>query len=155
VLSITAVAIIAFSPVGSASCWESGSGATAVYRDPSVRAEFEDAQLVITGKVMGERRITTADDPEGYAFTIYTVKVLQTFKEPPQPTIHLLSENTTARFWMDTGKTYLLFVSRGVSPDSSGTEQLPDTFVDNCGNSAALPEAARALKTVKGLSKPR
>ena len=107
---------------------------------------------MITGRVLDERNISTPDDPEGYEWTIYTIKVLETFKGKPQETIRLSSENTSARFPMETGKSYLLFVSQSGMVEMAGQERLPEDYVDNCGNSAPVQDARRAIKVVRGLS---
>ncbi|WP_130621060.1 hypothetical protein [Dyella amyloliquefaciens] len=150
-----ALAMVTASPASYATCWESGEGPTAVYRHPTVAGEFKEATSVITGRVTAERHISEPDDPEGYAWTIYTVQVLETFKGTPLRAIQLLSENTSARFWMDTGNTYLLFVSHASAVEMAGQERLPMDYIDNCGNSAVARDAANSLKTVRGLSKVR
>ena len=147
------LATLLTSPTSHATCWESGAGPTAVYRTPSVAAEFKEAPTVITGRVLDERNISTPDDPEGYEWTIYTIKVLETFKGKLQETIRLSSENTSARFPMDTGKSYLLFVSQSGMAEMAGQERIPEAFVDNCGNSAPVQDAKHAIKVVRGLSK--
>ena len=149
------LAVAATSSAAYASCWESGQGPAAVYRHPSVPVEFKDAAFVVIGRVLGERRISSADDPEGYAWTIYDVQVLETFKGKPPRALHLLSENTTARFPMDKGETYLLFVSRSSSVEMAGNERLPKDYVDNCGNSATVREAADKIKALRALSNAR
>jgi len=148
-----ALAIVTISSASYATCWESGEGETAVYRNPSVPDEFKEATFVITGRVVGERNISTPDDPEGFEWTVYTVKVLEIFKGKPTRTIHLVSENSSARFYMDTGKSYLLFVSQFPTAAIAGKEHLPTAYVDNCGNSALVHDAESAIRAVKGLSK--
>lgn len=150
-----ALITVAISPGSYATCWASGSGPTAVYRNLSVVAEFKKSPFVITGRVLDERTISTPDDPEGYEWTIYTVKVLETFKGKSQETIRLLSENTSSRFPMDTGKSYLLFVSQSHMVEMAGQERLPGDYVDDCGNSALVHDAKHAIKVVRGLSKVR
>lgn len=150
-----ALAMVTISPASYALCWESGEGPTAIYRHPSVPTEFKNAALVVTGRVATERNISEPDDPEGYAWTVYTVQVLEIFKGTPPRTLRLLSENTSARFSMDTGKTYLLFVSQAPGVEMAGKERLPSDYVDNCGNSAVAKDAEPAIKTVRGLSKAR
>ena len=149
------LAVAATSSAAYASCWESGQGPAAVYRHPSVPVEFKDATFVVIARVLGERRISSADDPEGYAWTIYDVQVLEAFKGKPPRALHLLSENTTARFPMDKGETYLLFVSRSPSVEMTGNERLPGDYVDNCGNSATAKDAAGKIKAVSDLSRVR
>jgi hypothetical protein len=155
VLQGLTLAVAATSPIAYASCWESGQGPAAVYRHPSVPVEFKDAAFVVIGRVLGERRISSAEDPEGYAWTIYDVQVLEAFKGKPPRALHLLSENTTARFPMDKGETYLLFVSRSPSVETAGNERLPKDYVDNCGNSATAREAADKIKALRVLSNAR
>ena len=147
------LAMLATAQVSHATCWESGSGSTAVYRHPSVDAEFKEAPLVVTGRVIGERNISSPDDPKGYAWTIYTVQVLKTFKGRSAPSLRLVSENTSARFSMDMGKTYLLFVTHSRMSEMAGQERLPMDFVDNCGNSGLVSDAGAAMKAVGELSK--
>ncbi|SFW71062.1 hypothetical protein [Luteibacter sp. UNCMF366Tsu5.1] len=147
------MAIGAISPASYGTCWEYGAGPTAIYRKPTVAAEFKDAAAVITGRVTAARNISEPDDPEGYAWTIYSVQVLETFKGTPQRTIQLLSENTTARFPMDTGKTYLLFISQSSMIEMAGKERLPTNFIDICGNSAVEEDARSLIKEVRHLSK--
>ena len=146
------LAMIAISSVCSATCWESGDGSTAVYRNPSVADEFKDAAFVVTGRVLSERNISSPDDPEGFEWTVYTVKVLETFKGKPQRTIHLVSENSSARFYMDTGESYLMFVRQSPAVVMAGQERLPTDYVDNCGNSALIKDAEPAVKAVRALS---
>jgi hypothetical protein len=148
-----ALSMATISPTSYATCWESGEGPTAVYRSPSVPAEFKDAAFVITGRLLSERNISTADDPQGFEWTVYTVKVLETFKGNPLQTIRLLSENSSARFYLDTGKSYLLFVSHSPTVEMAGQERLPADYVDSCGNSALIKDAEPAIKVVRGLSK--
>ena len=150
-----ALAMVTISPATYATCWESGEGPTAIYRNPTVPTEFKDAAFVITGRVTGGRNISEPDDPEGYAWTVYTVQVLEIFKGAPPRMLRLLSENTSARFSMDTGKTYLLFVSQSPDVELAGQERLPSDYVDNCGNSAVAEDAGSVIKTVRGLSKAR
>ena len=147
------LAMLAAVQVSYATCWESGSGPTAVYRHPSVDAEFKEAPLVVTGRVTGQRNISSPDDPEGYAWTVYTVQVLKTFKGRSVPSLRLVSENTSARFSMDIGKAYLLFVTHSPMSEMAGQERLPMDFVDNCGNSGLVSGADAAMKTVGKLSK--
>lgn len=150
-----ALAMATMSSASYATCWASGAGSAAVYRNPSVTAEFRHAAFVVTGRVLGGHNISTPDDPEGYAWTIYTVQVLEVFKGRPQRTIRLLSENTSSRFSMDTGETYLLFVSHSSMTETAGQERLPADYIDNCGNSAPAKDAESAIKTVRDLSKSR
>ena len=154
-LSGLVLAIAAASSSANASCRESGQGAAAVYRDPTVSAELKDATFVVIGRVLSERHIPDHDDPGGYAWTVYEVRVLETFKGKPPRVLRLLSENTTARFPMDKGEAYLLFVSRSSTVERAGNERLTMDYVDNCGNSATTREAADKIKWLRALSTAR
>ena len=150
-----ALAIAVASSTAHATCWESGAGPTAVYRDPTVPAELKSATFVVIGRVLSERHIPDDDDPGGYAWTVYEVRVLETFKGRPPRVLRLLSENTTARFTMAKGETSVLFVSRSSTVEMAGHERLPMNYVDNCGNSATTRETADKIKWLRALSTAR
>lgn len=136
----------------SASCWQSGIGAQAVARHPSVAEEYQQAEFVVIGRAMHERNIFSEADADDYDWTVYDVEVLQAFKGKPPHTLHLLSENSSARFPMDGGKMYLLFITRMPMEEHEGDETLPADFVDNCGNSNVMDAASETLRTVSRLS---
>jgi hypothetical protein len=90
------------------------------------------------------------DAPSGfdpYLGAYYDVSVSRVFKGRPGARLRLFSENTTARFSLERGRQYLLFVSA-------------DTFeiigaqptIDPCGNSAPLDTAQDALRVVQQLA---
>jgi hypothetical protein len=138
-----------------ATCWQSGQGTNAIYRHPSVPEEFREARFVVLGRATHEQNISSAEDPDGYDWTVYDVEILQAFKGTPPRTMRLLSENSSSRFPMEAGKTYLLFVSHMPMVESEGNDVLPQDFVDNCGNSDALDAAGAKLMAVKQLSQGR
>jgi len=140
------------STVAHAACWPSGEGATAVYRNPSISDEFKESNFVIIGRVSHQRNVPGPDDPQGYAWTIYDVHVLETFKGRPPHTLQLLSENSSARFPMDVGKSDLLFVDRASLVDRAGNEALPENYIDNCGNSELWDAASEKVRAVRKLS---
>ena len=107
------LALVTFSPGSYASCWNSGTGPTAIYRHPSVPAEFKNSALVIFGRVTGKRNISEPDDPEGYSSTIYTVQVLETFKGTPQRTIRLKTPRPDSP-WIPVKPIYCLSDSPGL-----------------------------------------
>lgn len=135
-----------------ATCWQSGTGARATHWQPSVSEEFQEARFVFVGRAMHERNVFSAADPDDYDWTIYDVEVVQAFKGKPPHMIRLLSENSSARFTMEPGKTYLLFVNHMPMDERDGEETLPHDFVDNCGNSGVMEAAGEKIKTVELLS---
>lgn len=86
-----------------------------------------------------------------YAGAYYDVKVLQVFKGSPKPELRLFSENSTARFWLDVGSDYILFVFEGSFDPPIGGE----LTIDNCGNSAAITNAQATVHSLEELSKSR
>lgn len=146
------LALILGTSTASATCWQSGSAAQASYRHPSVTEEYQQAQFVVVGRATHERHVFSETDPDEFDWTIYDVEVVQTFKGAPPHTIQLLSENSSARFPMDAGKTYLLFISRMPMVEREGDETLPADFVDNCGNSEPMEAPDERLKAVSRLA---
>lgn len=109
-------------------------------RAPAATQEAEHATAVVQALVTQARDLhEDAADPHGTTATRYTVRVLRPLRGhlPARFTLH--SENTSARFAMEPGERYLLFVSR----DGSGRY-----FIDACGNSAPLAESQAALKAL-------
>jgi len=83
-----------------------------------------------------------------YMGTYYDVAVLRVFKGKPPAHLRLFSENSTARFWLDIGKKYVLFVDTNTF-DAPIDSQLS---IDTCGNSGVLPPAQKILQNVEKLS---
>ncbi|WP_243050438.1 hypothetical protein [Dyella sp. RRB7] len=135
-----------------ATCWQPGVGAPAVTRHPSVAEEYQQAQFVVIGRAVRERNVFSVADTDDYDWTVYDVEVMKAFKGNPPHIIHLLSENSSARFPMDTGKSYLLFITHMPMVEREGDETLPADFVDNCGHSSAMEAAGENLTTVSRLS---
>jgi hypothetical protein len=107
---------------------------------PSITEEMTASRSVIIAKVTAARD-TMADpaDPNGITSTIYSVKVLEVLAGRSPSHIRLVSENTSGRFPMEIGRSYIVFVQ------SSGHE----LYVDNCGNSGTLPEADGVTSEVR------
>jgi hypothetical protein len=86
-----------------------------------------------------------------YAGAYYDVRVRRSFKGAAPPRLKLFSENSTARFWLRRGSSYLLFVSTGLF-DPPMRNQLS---VDNCGNSAEVNGNQSLLREVSRLAARR
>ncbi len=113
-------------------------------RAPAAAQEAEHAAAVVQALVTQARDLhEDASDPHGITATRYAVRVLRTLRGHPPAAFTLHSENTSARFPMETGERYLLFVQR----DGAGRY-----FIDACGNSALL---SRSQATVKALAARR
>jgi hypothetical protein len=86
-----------------------------------------------------------------YAGAYYDVRVRRSFKGFAPSHLRLLSENSTARFWLSHGVSYLLFVSEA-------RFDLPLRYqltVDTCGNSGTLAGNGRVLRKVQRLAAKR
>lgn len=101
--------------------------------------EFGRAFLVASVRVSGA---TPKLDADGLYAHAYRVEPIQTFKGPTLTEFTVYNPNTTARFDMEAGKTYLLFLQ------ASGGRSV----VDNCGWSDDLAFAADTLAKVQSLS---
>jgi len=128
----------------------------------SVSHEFARTKLVITGKVTGEKWLgedgkekplqppfqSNGQRPSGfdpYVGVEYAIEVQKVFKGPPSKRLALFSENSSGRYLMETGKTYVLFVSTQDFGEEIGVR----LNVDNCGNSRPLEKAEDVLKQLQ------
>jgi hypothetical protein len=109
-------------------------------RHPQWREEFADSDIVATGTAAEVRRKPDDKDPDGYIATIYEIRTREIFRGRIPKRLHVESENTSSRFPMQPGVTYLLFLKRDAS---SG-----HYFIDNCGNSAPLDQARPILSAL-------
>ena len=134
----------------------------------SVQKELARSRYVIVGRVVAETWLGDDGKPkplhppfqgggarpwglDPYAGAVYEIKVLRVIKGRPGPKLALFSENSTARFSLDIGGEYLLFVSEGTFDDPIGRR----LTIDTCGNSAPLASAKEVLKLLAGRSKGR
>lgn len=146
---------LSFASFGAAAACIGFRGNEIVPRHPSVSEEYVTAPWVVIGRVIASRDVASPDDPGFYDWTIYDVEVSEALKGKPPERFKLESENTSARFPMDNGKTYLLFVSHSKNAEMSGSETLPQDYIDNCGNSGAIEDAGTTIKKVRRLSGAR
>jgi len=107
---------------------------------PDIDSERRDSKFVFLGKVTSSKVVMSEEEPGFIDHTDYDVAVLQSFKGKPGRDITIMSVNTSARFPMDIGQTYVLFVS----VDNEGSY-----FVNSCGNSAVATIRAGAAKPPK------
>ena len=71
----------------------------------------------------------------------YTVQVHEVFKGNPTNTVVIFSENSSGRFPMSVGSTYILFVYY----------ELGRYQIDSCGNSGLLSEKQNVVQNVRQL----
>lgn len=116
-------------------------------RHPSLQEEFADSDIVATGTARFVRRVVDPNDPEGYIATVHEIQVREIFRGRIPKRLYVESPNTSARFPMDSGKAYLLFLQRDANPEHH--------FVDNCGHSAPVDEARRPLLQLRKMQTAR
>ena len=105
--------------------------------DPSVACEFLNSSVVLIGKVVSVHTVP----PRGEALDgwTYVLSVQEWFRGPRTRTIEVFTENTSGRFPLDVGKTYLLFASQ-----AGGRLTITD-----CGNSALLADAEDSVRDLR------
>jgi len=126
----SAVLVLSLSQAGFAAC---------VLSDYSVRAELDRSSAVIVGTVVTER--ATAETKNFLEGVTYNVRVDETLHGRVVKTVELFSENSSGRFPMEKGKTYVLFIYHTVDRLAA----------DNCGNSGLLTEKKAVLASVRQL----
>lgn len=111
--------------------------------DYSLGAEYSRASAVIIAKAIAERRLPDPEDPEGFAATLYKVRIDESFRGELRGVVELYSENSSGRFPMEMNKKYILFVYA-----SEGY-----LVADNCGNSGLMDEKASVVTAVRELAR--
>lgn len=113
---------------------------------PDAKKEFFRNEYVFIGKVISEEKVHKAND--FFDGIYYKIQILETFRGSPKKAITVFSENSSGRFPMEVGQSYLVFTS--IEPQ----EYVKDTYaISNCGNSGKISEKQAALKVIKKLSK--
>lgn len=111
-------------------------------RHPSINNEMKSSAKVLVAKVVSSQDQSSSDDPEGIEKTIYQLRIVKTFKGSVSRVLSVTSENTSGRFLMDVGKSYLLFIK------SYGALNI----VDSCGNSGLLEDRKKEIDVIKNNS---
>ena len=116
-------------------------------RAPTVKAEYFIAQKVVQARVVNEKMLQEdAEDPYGTTATEYTIQVDAWYKgKRNKRKLIIRDENTSSRFPMAVGESYLLFLTK-YWPNFTG-----QYFVDSCGNSKVRAESEAALKIIRDL----
>jgi hypothetical protein len=113
----------------------------------SLEQEFGQSRFVVVGRVIAESAVDRG--PEGVGGTNYVVAVTEILRGRPPKKITIFSENSSGRFPMVRGATYVLFVTKQT------VEAFPKPVytVDNCGHSGQLPASAKTLDEARRLAK--
>ena len=115
------------------------------YPNISLTREVHESAFVIVGSLTSYRRVSDPEDPEGYAATLYRVRVDRVLRGRPPARLTIYNENTSARFPFDEpvgkgkGKRYLMLVHGG--PD--------EYWVDACGHSGELGKRYKTIRAIR------
>ena len=115
---------------------------------PTVEQEFKATAVIFVGRVISAREVRIRSQAVSGG-TFYSVKVAQPLKGSPSKTVELYSENSSGRFPIQVGERYLVFADYGVFEGIRGRK----LAINNCGNSAALAKAQKALAVLHALTK--
>lgn len=97
---------------------------------PTFEKEWNRSRYVLVGRLVASKPVIAADDPQGVEATDYTVAVVRSFKGNAGRVISIRSDNTSSRFIMRPGYSYILFIESDASTN----------FVDPCGSSGELSQ---------------
>ena len=116
------------------------------YPNVTVQQELRATPLVVIGKVTGLKLVVDPiEDPAGYEGEIFIVDVERVvhgalpLDAKRSHTMSVYNENTSARFPMNIGTRYVLFVSRSFD----------GPWIDSCGNSVEAAKAGPLLKEIR------
>jgi hypothetical protein len=122
--------------------WGAASGAC-LLTDYSLNAEFRRSDAVLVGSVLSERKVPGDDKADTLGGTVYVVKVSEPLRGSLGKTVEIFSENSSGRFPMKIGTSYLLFLYR----------QQGALSADYCGNSGPVADKGDVLPKVRQLAK--
>ncbi|MEX8521001.1 MAG: hypothetical protein AB3X44_21060 [Leptothrix sp. (in: b-proteobacteria)] len=113
-------------------------------RYPTVQEEFKSSELVVSATVVREKLVPDSE-PTFYAGTIYYLKVNHIYKGAKITHLKLFSENTTSRFLMDIGTTYLVFANH----EQDLFKNTNTYYINSCGNSKQIKDQSTELHISK------
>ncbi len=117
------------------------AGAVCLEPHPKVSAEFFKSDAVFIGTVLKER--TIPEKGGAYDGWMYRLRVKQTFRGSVRDTAEVFTENSSGRFPLVVGETYLLFAYK----------QVGRLTIDNCGNSGPLSRAEDLISQIRKVKK--
>jgi hypothetical protein len=104
-------------------------------RYPTVPDEFKSSELVLSATVV-RKKLVPDSEPTFYAGTIYYLKVHRVYKGAKIAHLKLFSENTSSRFPMDVGTTYLVFAAH----EQDLFKNTNTYYINSCGNSKQIKD---------------
>lgn len=126
-----------------AACLDGRDPLLLTYRYPTLREDAVESLGVVIGTVVKTNTLPDPPDPadpEGVEDYVYTIKLEETLKGSLPDQFDVREGNGTSSYRMDIGEKHLLFVEK-----VSG-----DLYVDPCGNSELLENAAKKIELLRG-----
>ena len=114
---------------------------------PGVPGEFLRSELVFVATVKSEAKVYA--DGDFFDGISYTLAVTERLKGEPKALFVVFSENSSGRFPMNIGASYLVFTSL----ESGTLADQPAYTVNYCGNSGLVVEKEAALAQARRLAK--
>lgn len=115
------------------------------YPNVTVADEIKKTNFIAIGKVISRKIVVDPiEDPEGYEAELFHVEIENVlYGNPPGYVVKgylaLYNENTSSRFNMDVGESYLMFVS----------ESFDGFYIDSCGNSGTVTKSKEIIKSIQ------
>ena len=116
---------------------------------PGVEEEFNNTECVFVGTVVNTTNVLESG---GFiAGNFYTIHVKDVLKGRLPNLIQIYNENSSGRFPMEVGVSYLVFASKQVFEGIEG----PRLAINACGNSGTVEESGNILAAARKLKKQR
>lgn len=115
------------------------------YPNVTVADEIKKTNFIAIGKATSRKIVVDPiEDPEGYEAELFQVEIEKVLYGNPSGYVvkgylTLYNANTSSRFNMDIGESYLMFVS----------DYLDGFFINSCGNSGTVTESKEIIKTIQ------
>jgi hypothetical protein len=118
--------------------WPSGAvHAACLIGNPSLEQEYKGADMVFVGRVTSEE--FTQESKNYLDGTTYTIHVEEMLRGSRSKNVRIFSENTSGRFPMQAGASYLILAYRN----------LDRLQVDSCGHSGEVSGKTKALALLR------
>lgn len=112
---------------------------------PTVAQEYGKSLYVLSAKVLDAKTMAPSQHHYFLEGDVYEIQPLEILKGSPIKKLLVFSENSSGRFPMDKGSSYLLFLYQVHGRWS----------VDNCGNSVPMKDSQEVLAKLRTLRNDR
>jgi hypothetical protein len=121
------------------------SFAACLLDDYSVSAEFSRSAVVALARVVSERQVPEQKEAGLLDGTLYSLRVQETYRGQASRTRSVFSENSSGRFPMVVGQTYIVFLYL----------QSGRLSADYCGNSGLASDKQNVVNEVRAAARVR